>query len=110
MRRGCLFYLEDITSGYNCGRLGPGQEVLMELTSAQRTEIDKLASGIQCPKDFECYKSKAGKMCKTRDFGLERYLDCLEDEQHACEFSLSFGAGYFCTCPVQIYIAKHLKQ
>jgi hypothetical protein len=82
----------------------------MELTAEQRTEIDKIAAGISCPKDFECYKSGNGKVCKTRDFGLEQYLDCLEDEPHNCEFALSFGDGYLCTCPVQLYISKNLGQ
>jgi hypothetical protein len=80
----------------------------MELTVEQRTEIEKIASGINCPKNFECYKSGPKKFCKTRDFGLEHYLGCLEEEPHACEFSLSFGNGYFCTCPLQLYFAKNL--
>jgi hypothetical protein len=82
----------------------------MELTVEQRQEIEKIASGINCPKNFECYKSGSEKFCKTRDFGLERYLDCLEKEPHTCEYSLSFGNGYFCTCPVRFYIAKNLEQ
>jgi len=81
----------------------------MEVTEEQRQEIDKIASGINCPKNFECYKSGLGKVCKTRDFGLSQYLDCLQEEPHACEYSLSFGNGYFCTCPVQLYIAKNLS-
>ncbi len=78
----------------------------MELTAEQRTEIEKIAGEINCQKNFECYKSGNGKFCKTRDFGLSQFLDCLEEEPHTCEFSLSFGNGYFCTCPVQLYIAK----
>ena len=80
----------------------------MEVTEEQRQEIEKIASGINCTKNFECYKSGLGKVCKTRDFGLSQYLDCLEKEPHTCEYSLSFGDGYFCTCPVQLYIAKNL--
>jgi len=47
----------------------------MELTEEQRKDIEEIASGLNCSKDFECYKS--GSVCKTRDFGLDRYLDCL---------------------------------
>ena len=82
----------------------------MELTQEQRKEIEEIASGVNCLKDFECYKSEPEKLCKVRDFGLEEYLDCLEETAQECEFSLSFGNGYFCTCPVRIYIAKNLKK
>ena len=82
----------------------------MELIQEHIREIEKLASGINCPKNFECYKSGTGNVCKTktRNFGLEQYLDCLEEGAYNCEFALSFGNGYFCTCPVQLYISKNL--
>jgi hypothetical protein len=80
----------------------------MEVTEGQKQEIEKIANGMNCPKNFECYKSGAKKFCKTRDFGLSQYLDCLEKEPYACEYSLSFGNGYFCTCPVQLYMTKNL--
>jgi hypothetical protein len=80
----------------------------MEMTEEQRLEIEKIASEMSCPKNFECYKSGVKKFCKTRDFGLSQYLDCLEKNPEMCEFSLPFGNGYFCTCPIQLYIAKNL--
>jgi hypothetical protein len=82
----------------------------MELTEAQKQEINKIASGIDCSKDFGCYRSESKKLCKARDFGAEQYLYCLEDGPQDCNFSLSFGRGYLCTCPVRIYIAKNLEQ
>jgi hypothetical protein len=82
----------------------------MELTEAHRQEIEKIASGIKCSKNFECYKSGPEKLCKARDIGLEQYVECLGEKPHTCDFSLSFGQGYFCTCPVRIYIAKNVEQ
>jgi|APFre7841882654_1041346.scaffolds.fasta_scaffold551759_1 hypothetical protein len=82
----------------------------MELTEAHLQEIKKIASGIKCPKNFECYESRLEKLGKARDFGVEQSLYCLEDKPQNCSFSLSFGRGYFCTCPVRIYIAKNLEQ
>jgi hypothetical protein len=81
----------------------------MELTQEQRQEIEKIASRIECSKDFGCYKSGLEKLCKARDFGMEGYLDCLEEEPHICEFSLPFGEGYLCKCALRIYIAKNLE-
>jgi hypothetical protein len=80
----------------------------MELTEAHRQEIEKIASETDCPKGFVCYKSGLKKLCKARDFGMERHLYCLENEPQDCSFSLSFGRGYFCICPVRIYIAKNI--
>lgn len=82
----------------------------MELSQAHRQEIERIAGGIKCPKDFVCYKSDLKKLCKARDFGMEQYLYCLENKPQECDFSLSFGRGYLCTCPVRIYIAKNLGQ
>jgi hypothetical protein len=82
----------------------------MELTQEHIQEIKKIASGIECSKDFRCHKSGLEGLCKARDIGLERYVECLGDEPHSCEFSLSFGRGYLCTCPVRIYIAKNLGR
>jgi hypothetical protein len=82
----------------------------MELTQEQKAKIEKIASGINCRKDFACYKPGSENVCRTRDIGLEQYLDCLDEEPQDCGFSLSFGTGYFCTCPLQLYIAKNLKK
>ena len=81
----------------------------MELTQEHRQEIEKIATGIKCSKDFRCCKSGLKKLCKARDIGLEQYVECLGEEPHNCEFSLSFGSGYFCTCPVRIYLVKNLE-
>lgn len=81
----------------------------MELTEEQRTEIEKIASEVNCRKNFQCYKSESAKVCKARDIGLEQYVECLEDDPQNCEYSLSFGVGYFCRCPLQLYIVKRLK-
>jgi hypothetical protein len=82
----------------------------MEVTEEQRGEIEKIASSINCPKDLACCKPGSENVCKTRDIGLEQYLECLDDDPQSCEFSLSFGTGYFCMCPLQLYIAKNLKK
>jgi hypothetical protein len=89
--------------------MGAARETIMELTETHRQKIEKIASRIECSKDFECYKSDLKNLCKTRDIGLEQYVECLAEEPHICDFSLSFGRGYFCTCPVRIYIAKNLE-
>lgn len=82
----------------------------MELTEKQRKEIEAIAGGQKCSKDFKCYKLGFEKLCKARDHGLEGYLDCLEENPRDCPFSLPFGNGYFCKCPLRIYIARNLRK
>ncbi|MFZ0033433.1 MAG: hypothetical protein WAK60_00405 [Sedimentisphaerales bacterium] len=82
----------------------------MELPEEQRKEIEGIASGQNCLKDFICYKSGLEKLCKARDFGMDEYVDCLEEQPENCEFSLPFGRGCLCTCLVRIYIAKNLEK
>jgi hypothetical protein len=97
--------IDKAKGGYEVRRGKP-----MELPEEQRKKIEELASGLNCSKDFICYKSGLEKLCKARDFGMEEYIDCLEETPEKCEFSLSFGTGHLCTCPVRIYIAKNLEK
>ena len=115
MRRGCLFDLMEIRLGLlGLNKAKGGYEVRrekpMKLTQEQRQEIETIASGLNCSKDFRCYKSGFEKLCKARDFGMEEYIDCLEENPEKCEFSLPFGEGYLCKCALRIYIAKNLKK
>jgi hypothetical protein len=75
-----------------------------------RKKIEEIVDGMRCPKDFECVESGFERMCQAKDFGLERYLVCLDDNPRGCPFSLSFGEGHFCQCPLRVYISKRLKR
>ena len=72
--------------------------------------IEEIIRGMKCQKDFKCCKPGSGYLCKAKDRGMEGYLDCLEQEADLCEFSLPFGDGFFCRCPLRIYIAKNLEE
>jgi hypothetical protein len=37
-------------------------------------------AGMHCPKNFSCAESSFEIFCKTRDFGLDSYLECLEPD------------------------------
>jgi hypothetical protein len=75
-----------------------------------RKKIEKLIAGMSCPKDFKCYRSNLADLCKAKDIGLESFLECLEDNPRNCEFSISYGGGHFCRCPLRVYIAKRLSE
>ena len=56
---------------------------------------------MDCPKDFECYKSGFDTLCKAKNNGMKGYADCLEDQfERRCELRVPFGSGAFCHCPL----------
>ena len=76
----------------------------------QRKEIEEIINHFKCQKGFQCYKSHFDALCKAKDIGLETFLECLEEAPRSCQFSVPFGYGYFCQCPLRVYIAKKLKK
>ena len=75
-----------------------------------RKRIEEIMGGMRCPKDFKCVNSGFEEMCKARDFGLEKFLDCLEADPGECSFALPFGHSHFCQCPLRVYIFKKLGK
>ena len=80
------------------------------MTGEERKKIEELIDQLSCTKDFRCAQSGFERLCSARDLGLESFLECLEEEAWGCRFALSFGEGYFCRCPLRVYIAKNLKK
>lgn len=75
-----------------------------------RKRIEEIIGQMQCAKDFTCAESGFENLCKAKDLGLETFLECMEDDPLHCLFSMSFAHGYFCACPLRVYIAKKLKK
>lgn len=75
-----------------------------------KKEIEEILGQMQCPKDFECYKSGFEALCKARYVGGELFLECLEETPQRCKFSLFLGRSHLCQCPLRAYIAKKFKK
>ena len=82
----------------------------MEIAQEHKNRIDGIMSEVDCRKDFACYKSGFTKLGRIGDIKSRAFLECLEEDAHHCQFSLSFGQGAFCLCPVRIYIATELGK
>ena len=80
----------------------------MEWTKEQKHQMEEIASETNCPNDFRCFKSEPEELRRARNMGIEGYLNCLEQKPEKCEFSLPFGEGYLCKCPVRVYIAENI--
>jgi len=79
------------------------------MRNSQIKNIEDIIGKMTCPKDFKCYNSGFKTLCKAKNIGLESYLDCLEKNPYAWGFSISFGNGHLCRCPLRHYILKELK-
>ena len=81
------------------------------MTEDQKRQIDEICDKFSCPRDFECCRSEFRNLCDAKDFGIERFLRCLDEDPKNCQFSLlSLQNTYFCQCPLRIHIAKILKK
>lgn len=80
------------------------------MEEALKKEIEEIICHLKCSKDFKCYKSGFDALCKAKDIGVESYLVCLDEQPEDCPFSLSFGYGHLCKCPLRVYIAKRLGK
>jgi hypothetical protein len=75
-----------------------------------RRRIEEIIGKMACPKGFRCADSGFENLCKARDFGVESYLDCLDEKRSLCRFALPFADIYLCQCPLRVYLAKKLRR
>ena len=65
-----------------------------------KAQLDKIASEVDCPKNFSCYKSGTPQFCKTNEIGGHSLVACLEENGRNCKFALPFGYSLICKCPI----------
>lgn len=82
----------------------------MDSTVETNRQIEEIIAQIKCEKDFQCCKSGFKEFCKVKDIGMPNAVQCLSRPSGDCEYSFAFGDGYFCRCPLRVYIAKNLKK
>lgn len=75
-----------------------------------RQMIEEIIGNMSCPKKFKCAESGFAQLCKARDFGVESYLDCLDESRSVCKFALPFADIFLCQCPLRIFLAKKLRK
>lgn len=73
-------------------------------------KIEEIKPTVNCQKGFRCEKMPFENICKARDMGSTRFLECLEPEGSQCSFARSFGHGYLCYCPLRMVLAKELMK
>jgi len=82
----------------------------MEITQEHRTKIEEIITGMECPKDFDCYKSGLKNLCRAKVFREANLVECFDECSQLCTFGFHFGLGYFCKCPLRRYIAQNFNR
>lgn len=71
-----------------------------------RTRLEQIRQGMSCPKAFPCAEPGFEDVCRARHIGMESFVECLEEDPRACPYVMPFGEGYFCKCPMRVFLAK----
>ena len=84
---------------------------MLEQNNVYKKELEEIIGRMQCPKEFECYKSGLNSLCKAKKFDVYESLMCLNDEEaQKCLFSVRYAYKYFCQCPLRNYIAEKVGK
>ena len=101
---GDLFIVDNSDVDWKIERIHQGCKVMEQLNMEKAKQI---LGDLECRKGLLCVKRGLEDLCRARDTRLETYLECLE-EGETCPFSIPFGHGFLCKCPVRMYIKREL--
>ena len=79
----------------------------MVITQENKQQIEEIIRRMDCPRNFECYKSDFGSMGEVGIVGDAVMIECIEERGWKCEFGSPRGPGVVCKCPLRNYIAKN---
>ena len=80
------------------------------ISNEQTREIERIMDSMKCLKGFICYKSGFKNLCKVKNVGEGRIIECAPENQDPCTYRFTFTGKTFCKCPLRHYIANHLKR
>ena len=77
------------------------------ITELEReTTLEKTEEQLECPRGFPCRGSDFTRVGKVHVLANGDVLDCLDEDAAMCPFAMSFGGGFFCTCPRRKHLAR----
>jgi len=72
--------------------------IATEISQEHKKQIEEIIEGMECPKDFECYKPGFESLCKARIIRDGKLVECPDEQEQACHFRMPIGFGSFCKC------------
>ena len=76
----------------------------------QGERLEALVRETGCNKDLRSLVSKPGEYCDCRDTELKGFLECRHEHPQGCKYMLPFGYGFFCKCPLALYLYREMKK
>ncbi len=85
------------------------------MEEGESIRIQQIMSQTKCDNNFQCCEIGSQSRCKAKIVCDGRLLDCskcgpsncLRQSSDGCNYHTSFGSGFFCTCPLRIYLAQN---
>jgi len=75
-----------------------------------RKTMQEIMGKMSCPESFICAELESEMLCKTKDNGMDAFLDCFAEKRSHCTFTVPFGDNdNFCSCPLRVFLCKELK-
>ena len=71
-------------------------------------EIKEIMVGMECPRDFACYKSDLNPRCNVKDVELENHLEIEGEYDSSCKYLVVSNGVPYCRCPLCVYLTKKL--
>ena len=73
-------------------------------------EIEQITASMKCSKDFECYRSGLQKLCKIKNIGDGKVIECSPENRGPCEHRFTFMGKDLCKCELRHYIARTFNK
>ena len=71
-------------------------------------EVKEIMAGMECPRDFACYKADLNPRCNVKDVELENHLEIEGECDYCCEYFVVSNGVRYCKCPLCVYLTKKL--
>ncbi len=78
----------------------------------EQLDIEKakqILGDLKCKKELSCVRGEFENLCRVTNIGQKSHLACLEKDR-GCTFSLPYGAGFICKCPIRSIIKTELGK
>ncbi|MCK5171778.1 MAG: hypothetical protein KAR47_00190 [Planctomycetes bacterium] len=84
----------------------------MEISEKCKQEMEAISTemqnhGVECRKDFRCYRSSLENLCKVKGIGVFDTIECADEGALCCGLSFAAVGKRYCKCPLRRYIAVH---
>ncbi|MBC8481751.1 MAG: hypothetical protein H8D47_03705 [Planctomycetes bacterium] len=76
-----------------------------------KSELKQLISKVKsCKRNFACTRAGFNDVPKGSIINGGELVECYEDRAKNCNHSVPYGSGYYCSCPVRLFIASKLHK